>query len=141
MNVEIRRLDFPLPHLISSVSSGILEDKDVETFEVFQSLGEVYTGYIDGKFVCCWGLISPSFLSSDAYLWMWWAGTDVPHKTTFIRHSVNQIGIMLSRFDRIVGYCTEGSPAIRWLTWLGAEFEQSPQGGKVKFSIRRSADG
>jgi hypothetical protein len=119
------------------ISSFVGVDKSaLEMFDYCQTLGEVYTGFIDGEFVCCWGLIPPSFLSTQAYLWMW-APEPMKYQFTFIRHSQLQVEAMLQYFETIVGDCVIGNrSAQRWLRWLGAEFE-APIGNRLPFVIRR----
>jgi|SRR6202035_5515009 len=126
---------------ISSVLSIFcgLDKKALEMFDYCQTLGEVYTGYVDGEFVCCWGLIPPSFLSNQAYLWMW-APEPMQHQLVFIRKSQIQIKQMLEKYEQVIGDCAEGNrSAQRWVKWLGAEFDM-PHNGLIPFVIRR-ADG
>lgn len=115
---------------------GLCSDQ-FEMLDYCQTLGEVYTGYIDGQFSCCWGLIPPSFLSTQAYLWMW-APEPMKHQFVFIRQSQIQIKKMLERYDEIVGHCAIGARSSkRWLQWLGAEFSV-PEGNLATFVIRKS---
>ena len=130
------------PFIGSSVSSLVcayassFTPQQLEMFDYCQTLGEVYVGYVDGQFVCCWGLIPPSFLSNQAYLWMW-SPDRMPHQFTFIRQSQLQVQQMLKVYDSIVGECiADNLSAQRWLKWLGAEFDY-PRDGKVPFVIRR----
>lgn len=117
-----------------------LSDRDASIFDYCQSLGEVYTGFVDGEFICCWGLIPPSFLSTQAYLWMW-APEPIKHQFLFIRQSQVQVQKMLETYETIVGHCRVNSrSAQRWLRWLGAEFE-SPKDDVMPFVIRRKTDG
>jgi hypothetical protein len=114
-----------------------LDRRQLDMFDYCQTLGEVYTGFVDGEFVCCWGLIPPSFLSNQAYLWMW-APEPLQYQFTFIRRSQIQVKKMLETYDQIIGDCAEGNkPAQRWLKWLGAEFGY-PHDGMIPFTIRRA---
>jgi hypothetical protein len=114
-----------------------LAPREADILDYCQSLGEVYTGFVDGRFVCCWGLIPPSFLSTQAYLWMW-APEPIKHQFIFIRQSQLQIEKMLERYDSIIGHCyCNARSAQRWLKWLGAEFGEASD-GKVSFVIRRA---
>jgi hypothetical protein len=128
-------IDNRISSLISLFSG--LDRKQLDMFDYFQTLGEVTTGFVDGEFVCCWGLIPPSFLSNQAYLWMW-APEPMKHQFIFIRRSQIQVQKMLERYDSIIGDCLLGNrSAQRWLRWLGAEF-QHPKGGLLPFVIRRA---
>ena len=72
MTVLVQPLvDTQISKLISLVCGPTLTDREAEVFDHCQTLGVVYTGFVDGEFVCCWGLIPPSFLANEAYLWMW----------------------------------------------------------------------
>ncbi len=124
--------------LISSYCGPLLDSPQQEALDYCQSLGEVYTGFVDGDFVCCWGLVPPTFISNQAYLWMWWP-EPIKHQFIFIRQSQLQVERMLARYDTIVGRCALHSrSAHRWLRWLGAEFGQS-DGDTVSFTIQRRA--
>jgi len=125
-----------ISHTIASLCGPLLSVREGEIFDYCQTLGEVWMGFVDGDFVCCWGLIPPTFLSNQAYLWMW-APEPIKHQFIFVRQSQLQIERMLQRFDSIVGHClVTARSAQRWLKWLGAEFD-APQGDTVAFTIRR----
>lgn len=130
------------PHTTGKISSLISlfsgeNPKLLYMLDYCQNLGEVYTGFIDGDFICCWGLIPPSFLSNQAYLWMW-APEPMKHQLVFIRHSQIQVQRMLTRYEKIVGDCQlTARSARRWLLWLGAEFGQ-PHRDLIPFTIRRA---
>lgn len=130
-----------LSSLIQLTCGPVLNLDEAEVINYCQKMGEVYTGYVDEEFVCCWGLIPPSFLSMQAYLWMWWRDEAVPHQFIFIRQSQIQVQRMLEKYPTITGHCINGSKAIRWLKWLGAEFADYPENGRLAFTIRRKADG
>jgi hypothetical protein len=125
----------PVSSLVSMFCN--LDKRQLDMFDYCQTLGQVYTGFVDGDFVCCWGLIPPSFLSNQAYLWMW-APEPMKHQFVFIRQSQIQVRKMLERYDTIVGQCIRSNgSAQRWLRWLGAEFEY-PQGNLIPFTIRKT---
>lgn len=97
---------------------------------------EVRYGLVDGELACVWGLIPPTLLSSNAYLWLHTTELVEDHKFLFVRHSQRYVEEMLRHFPKIVGDCLIGnSSARRWLEWLGAEF-YPPVGGRWPFVIR-----
>lgn len=108
-----------------------------------QSLSaEVWSGYVNDKLICCWGLIPPTILSNQAYLWMHSTPAIRDHQFLLVRHSQRIIEQMLERYDRIIGDCRVGaSDSIRWLKWLGAEFDNGNDIGYCSFVIRRKANG
>lgn len=137
MTVAVNQALLPISQLIQMMCGNVLSEKDCSLFDYCQTLGSVYVGTIDGNFVCCWGLIPPTFLSQQAYLWMW-APEPIKHQFVFIRQSQIQVQKMLDRYDRIVGHCMSAAKSSqRWLKWLGAEFEPA-DGDVVPFTIRRA---
>lgn len=135
MTVQVQPLiGSTVSRLVSTYASHMTAEQ-LDMFDYCQTLGEVYIGYVDGEFICCWGLIPPSFLSNQAYLWMW-SPEQMKHQFTFIRQSQIQVQRMLEVYDSIVGDCiATNRQAQRWLRWLGAEFDY-PRDGKVPFVIR-----
>lgn len=137
MIVAVEQIHTPISALISTFYE--LPGRELDMLDYCQTLGEVWSGFIDGQFICCWGLIPPSFLSTQAYLWMW-GPPKLKHQLVFIRHSQIQVRRMLERYDTIVGECLVGATsARRWLQWLGADFDQphSDKPGLVPFTIRK----
>ena len=124
--------------LISLATGATLPDRSADMMTLCQRMsGEVWSGYIDDKLVCCWGLIPPSVFSDTAYLWMYNTESLVEHQFVFIRRSQIEVQRMLRNYSRIVGHCVVGNDkAARWLRWLGAEFD-APEAGARAFTIRR----
>lgn len=136
MNVFVEPILDPISLFIDAICGPVLSKDDRKAMSYCQTLGEVYSGFVDGEFVCCWGLIPPTFLSNQAYLWMW-APEPIRHQFIFIRHSQLQVEKMLDRYSSIIGHCRcEARSAQRWLEWLGASFGQ-PKDGLMPFVIRR----
>lgn len=136
MNVSVETISDPLSKVIETFCGPVLSDHDCKIFDHCQLLGRVYSGFVDGEFICCWGLIPPTFISNQAYLWMW-APEPIKHQFVFIRRSQIQVAKMLERYERIVGHChTTAKSSQRWLRWLGAEFDP-PEGKVMAFTIRR----
>lgn len=139
MTHSIERIPFPISNYVTLYcGSNQLTQREAAMMDYCHKLGEVYAGFVDGHFVCCWGLIPGSFLSQQAYLWMWTMPGPIARQFTFIRRSQIQIREMLERYPTIIGHCRRTShSAQRWLKWLGAEFE--PIDSEVlPFIIRRS---
>lgn len=138
MTVSVEPVLEPISKTISILCGPILATAMADAMDYCQTLGSVYSGFVDGQFVCCWGLIPPTFLSNQAYLWMW-APEPMKHQFVFIRQSQIQVRQMLERYDAVVGHCKiNARSAQRWLKWLGAEFGQ-PSGDTIPFVIRRAA--
>lgn len=96
-----------------------------------------WIGKIDGEYACVWGLIPPSLMSDQAYLWLFSWPIIEDHKFLFIRHSQLVMQEMLGVYSRITGHASvDATRSIRWLKWLGAEFGE-PVGRFVPFVIRK----
>lgn len=97
----------------------------------------IWVGLIDGEVACMWGLVPPSFLSNQAYLWLYTTDLIKEHQFILVRHSQIVMENLLEEYPSIVGHATVGDKkAIRWLRWLGAEFGY-PQGTGLPFRIRK----
>lgn len=88
-----------------------------------------------------WGLIPPSLLSEQAYLWLHTTEAAKAHAFIFVRHAQRQMEAMLQMYPTIVGHCDVRQPqSIRFVRLLGAQFSE-PDGLKVYFVIRKKQDG
>lgn len=132
-----------ISQLISLARGSSLDPKESGILEFCQSLSaEVWTGYVDGKLICCWGLIPPTLLSNQAYLWMHSTPAVREHQFLLVRHSQKIIEQVLERYERVVGDCLVGaSDSIRWLKWLGAEFYECGNEDYCSFVIERKYHG
>lgn len=124
--------------LISSMAVGTLSDYELETFERFVLVSsKLRAGVIDGKLICLWGLIPPTMLSDQAYLWLHTTEAAKEHEFILVRRSPIEIKAMLEEYPRIVGHCEVGAEqSIRWLKWLGARFGDH-NGRLIPFEIVR----
>lgn len=95
----------------------------------------VWKGVIDEKLLCLWGLIPPTLLSDQAYLWLLTTEAASEHEFILVRRSQIEMKRMLDMYPRIVGHCeVSATRSIRWLRWLGATFGE-PDGLLVPFTI------
>ena len=84
-----------------------------------------------------WGLIPPSVLSEQAYLWLLTTDLIEEHKFLFTRYSQRVVEMMLRVYPTIVGHIDQKEArAVQWLKWLGAEII-AREDGQLHFSIRR----
>lgn len=111
--------------LISAGEQLMLDTRSAEILEFCQEMSaESWSGYVDGKLICCWGLIPPSILSNQAYLWMHSTPAVREHRFLLVRHSQRVVENALLRYEIIVGHCRcSAVDSIRWLKWLGATFD------------------
>jgi hypothetical protein len=119
--------------------------KGIELDEVGQKTMEfcllmstvIWAGFINGRLACIWGVIPPTLMSSQAYLWLYTTDVIKGHEFILVRHSQLVIDEILKEYPSIVGHALMGADkSIRWLKWLGAKFG-TPQGTGIPFRITR----
>lgn len=122
--------------LILSVRGGILTKEFVDRLDACLGFAtHLWGGTINDKLVCAWGLIPPSLLSDEAYLWLWHTDEIEENKFLFVRYSQRVIEEMLKIYPTIVGKTLINSTkSIRWLRWLGAKYGE-PNGDYLPFRI------
>jgi hypothetical protein len=95
-----------------------------------------YVGTIDEKIACVYGLIAPTLMSDQGYLWLLTTNLVDDHPFVFVRHSQVVIKDMLEIYSEIVGHCDiRQERSVKWLRWLGAKFGES-EGVMIPFQIR-----
>lgn len=122
--------------LILSVRGGILTDIESKTLDACLGFAtHLWVGSINDHMVCAWGLVPPTLLADEAYLWLYSTPAIVDHKFLFVRYSQRVIEEMLKIYPNIVGVTEIGArDSIRWLKWLGAKFD-NPLGTHIPFHI------
>lgn len=127
MKVEIN--DYPRQFVMPMADNNLCRFLGISQY--------AWEGKVDGKQACLWGLISPTLLSDQAYLWLHTTEIAEQHQFLLVRYSAKMIERMLQDFSSINGHCAVEDPcAQRWLKWLGAEFG-FPNGKLIPFTIRR----
>lgn len=128
-----------LMKLISSAPGVSLEENESKIMRECAGMSmNLYAGFADEQFVCAYGLIPPSFLSEQAYIWLYATPALEENKFVFLRHSQRIVEEMLKLYPRLIGFCSRGNvKAIRWIKWLGGKFAE-PEGDRVNFVIRQS---
>jgi len=141
MSVRIAPASTHISDLISFATGGMLTSRQLEMIEWCQNMsGEMWTGWVDNDLVAVWGLIPPSLLSNQAYLWMYSTERVQEHTFLFVRNSQRMIERMLERYETINGHCQLGATlSMRWVRWLGGVFSE-PDGAYIPFTIRRKHD-
>jgi hypothetical protein len=98
----------------------------------------IWVGLIDDRLACIWGLIPPTLMSNQAYLWLYTTDVIKEHQFILVRHSQLVMEEILKEYPSVCGHAIIGNhKAIRWLKWLGAKFGE-PQGKGIPFRIRRN---
>lgn len=121
--------------LVKSMQLGDTDQKAMDFSLVMSTV--IWAGFIDEKIACLWGVIPPTLMSNQAYLWLHTTDLIQEHQFILVRHSQLVIEEILKEFPSIVGHAIIGSSkSIRWLKWLGAKFGP-PMGTAVPFRISR----
>lgn len=138
MRARISRLEDPA-ELVHYPLYSHLNDKDKLAFNYCAALSHaVWVGEFDEKAACFFGIVLPSFLSEQAYLWLHVDESVIEsNQFLFVRHSQRVVEKLLKDYPLIVGLThVKATKSIRWLKWLGATFE-TPRGLALPFRIRR----
>lgn len=138
MTVTVREVGSPeLMGLISSKLDANVGEEWRRTLTNFALASQLsWIGENDGEVLCFYGLIAPTMLSDQAYLWMHTTPALKEHTFVLIRHSQRAIKSMLKVFETIHGHCEVGADRSQaWLRLIGAKFGQ-PEGHLVPFEIR-----
>lgn len=139
MTVGVERISPEFRQLIFSKVSDTLSTDDAQKFaSVLSRTQVVYGGFYHNEIKCIWGLITPTLLSNEAYLWLHVLVEDLEDcKFVFVRHSQRVIEELLTDYALITGHCEVGNEqAIEWIRFLGAKF-MDPVDGLIQFVIRR----
>jgi len=135
MTTIMSKLEGPLSEITCPNMQGPLQARS--KCSIIAKNGEVWIGYVDGHFVCCWGLIPPSFLlikpTSDVALES--VPPSIPLRSPLADPS-KEIPWAL-RFHH--SHCKTGNTAAhRWLRCSGRS-STSQNGDLRTFVINRSA--
>lgn len=106
----------------------------------FDMSTSIWVGLIDEQVACIWGLIPPTLMSNQAYLWLYTTDVIKEHQFILVRHSQLVMEEILKRYKSVCGHVIVGdgdSKSVRWLKWLGAKFGE-PEGRGVPFRITRN---
>lgn len=110
----------------------------------FRLSKKCWTGLVDGEPACMFGVSRGTILSHVGAPWL--LGTDLIEKNqlAFLRRNKLYMSEMTEGFDTLINYVdARNTKAIRWLKWLGFEFDEAEPRGVLnmpfhKFSMRVS---
>lgn len=116
--------------LILEMHGGILTDEDYANLDACTSMAAyLWIGYLGDKPVCAWGLVPPTYLADQAYLWLYTTPAVDEYKFQFVRHSQLVMEEMRALYPSIYGVTKANEyRSIRWLKWLGAKFTEGSNG-------------
>ena len=122
--------------LVRTLNLTIFEKRAMDYCLLMSAM--MWAGLIDKKLACLWGLIPPTLLSNQAYLWLYTTDVIKEHQFILVRHSQRVMEEILEQYPSVCGTVIAGnSKSIRWLKWLGAKFGE-PDGMNVPFRITRN---
>lgn len=118
-----------------------MSEKDCDIMErwYFASVSN-WAGFWDGEIACVYGVMSPSLMSDEAYLWLLTNDLVRDHAFTFVRHSQIVIRELLKEYNVIHGHVLRGQiNSIQWLEWLGVKLRRSETvNDLIPFNLKRS---
>ena len=123
--------------LISNLDEGRLSEHEIEVFNQYAFISTMlWAASVNGRLICLWGLVPPTLLSDQAYLWLHTTEAAKEHEFILVRRGQIELAKMLKEYPRIIGHCILGAEqSIRWLKWLGAKFGE-PEGRLIPFVIK-----
>ncbi len=94
----------------------------------FRHGGEhAWTGLVDGRPVCMFGVTPVSLLDRSGTPWMVGTRRLDRHALSLIRHSHEAVRLMRSAYDSMANVVdARNTAAIRWLRWIGVQVEAEP---------------
>lgn len=116
---------------------GLTEANETTMASCLKLSSDVWVGLVDDILACIWGVIPPTLMSNQAYLWLYSTELIAEHQFTFVRHSQLVVEELLKHYELITGVTDPTADrSKRWLKWLGAKFGE-PSDGQLPFIIRR----
>ena len=115
-----------------------LTEKEAKIIDYCHTLSmTTWVGYNDEELLCAWGIVPPSVLSTEVYLWLHTTGAVRTNQFLLVRHSQIFIQKLLENYSAIVGHVrADATSSKRWLKWLGAEFSPG-RNGFLDFRIEK----
>lgn len=133
---DVRRVtNIQAMELVKELNLDEVEQKSMDFALLMSTI--IWAMFFNNRLACLWGVIPPTLMSEQAYLWFYTTDALEGHEFGLVRHSQIAIEEILEEYPSIVGHSAIGADkSIRWLKWLGAKFGQ-PQGTGVPFRITR----
>ena len=130
MSVNIQSVDTESLAEILREAHVPLTDREAKIIDHCHKISlTTWVGYNDEKLICAWGIVPPSILSQEVYLWLHTTGAVGTSQFLFVRHSQIFIQKLLKDYSAVVGHVkADATDSKRWLKWLGAEFSPGKKG-------------
>ena len=110
----------------------------------FSMSAEPFTGLVDGEVVCIFGVALQTPLSDAGSPWLLASDLVEDHAHTFLRVNRVYVREIKKRYPLLENYVDcRNAASIRWLKWLGFEFDEpAPYGPEglpfMRFEYRRA---
>lgn len=118
-----------------------MAENDCDTMErwYFASVSN-WAGFWNGEIACVYGVMSPSLMSDEAYLWLLTNDIVRDHAFTFVRHSQIVVRELLKEYNVVHGHVHRGQiNSIQWLEWLGVRLRRHEAvNDLIPFDFKRS---
>ena len=99
---------------------------------------KAWTGRIDGEVVCMFGVCGHSLLSVKGAPWLVGSDRLEGSSKAFLRRCRKYAVKMLREYPELENYVdARNETAIRWLKWLGFEFDEAAPYGKAGLPFHR----
>lgn len=137
MKVEIQEQSKKeLRGLISDRVYASMSESDARSFErCLSATTLIWCGKLEDEVRWIWGLIPPTLLSFEAYVWLHVIEPAEEHQFMIVRQSQRFLEKALERYPIIIGHCEVGAKqSIRWMKLLGASFGE-PDEKAIPFRI------
>jgi hypothetical protein len=138
MSVVIKTVDTANLSKVLKEAKVELSPKEARIIDHCHNLSyTTWVGYNNESLICAWGIIPPTVLSDEVYLWLHTTQAINTNQFLFVRHSQIFIEKILREYKAVTGHVRIGARhSQRWLKWLGAEFGP-PKGNMLTFRIER----
>jgi hypothetical protein len=138
MNVQIREIDSEKLSEMLKDAHVKLTDREAKIIDHCHNISmTTWVGYNDEQLICAWGIVPPSILSQEVYLWLHTTGAVKTSQFLFVRHSQLFIQKLLREYTAVIGHVkADATHSKRWLRWLGAEFYPG-KNGTLNFRIEK----
>jgi hypothetical protein len=130
MSAVIREVDSQKLSEVLRDAHVDLTEKEAKIIDYCHTLSmTTWVGYNDEELMCAWGIVPPSVLSSEVYLWLHTTGAVRTNQFMLVRQSQIFIQKLLDNYSAVVGHVrADATSSKRWLKWLGAEFSPGRNG-------------
>lgn len=128
----------PLVDIINNKMPNLLtRDEEVALNKCQMFSASTYVVMNDEELMCVWGLIPPSILSTEVYLWLHVTPSVQGHHFQFVRHTQMVLQEILKDYEVVVGQVRTDAPQNRkFVKMLGAKFGETAD-NFTQFRIER----